>query len=100
MGICSQLPGHEDMFYNNTCILAEAGGSYASFSAGANSGGIAKPAMPIMHNNKVFTPDGTAKEAGKTIAAWQALGHDLGTVVAKTPSDDTMIAMARAVLKM
>ena len=62
MGICAQKPGHEDAFYNNTCILTEAGGSYASFSTAPNSGGVAQPAMPIMHDNRVFTPDGTAKE--------------------------------------
>lgn len=82
------------------CILTEAGGNYASFSTGANSGGVAKPAMPIMHDNRVFTPDGTAKEAGKTIKQWQAEGHDLGTTVAKTPDDATIIKMAREVLQM
>ena len=25
MGICSQLPGHEDMFQNNTCIMLQDG---------------------------------------------------------------------------
>ena len=63
MGICAQKPGHEDAFYNNvrtvvsrrsgqlplkllllqTCTLTEAGGSYASFSTGANSGGVGDP---------------------------------------------------------
>ena len=43
---------------------------------------------------------GVAKEAGKTIASWQALGHDLGTTVAKTPPTAQIIAMAREVLLM
>ena len=89
------------MFYNNTCILTSRGGSYANFHGSASSsGGVNRPAMPIMHDNRVFTPDGTAKEAGKTIKAWQAEGHDLGTTVAKMPDDETIIKMARAVLKM
>jgi hypothetical protein len=54
--------------------------------------------MPIMHDNRVYTPDGKATEAGKTIAAWQSLGHDLGTTVAKTPDDATIIQMARKLL--
>jgi hypothetical protein len=32
-----------------------------------------------MHDNRVFTADGKATEAGKSIAQWQAQGHDLGT---------------------
>ena len=43
---------------------------------------------------------GVAKESGKTIASWQALGHDLGTTVAKTPGNAEIITMARDVLLM
>ena len=76
-------------------------GSYASFPGSTqSSGGVSRPAMPIMHDNRVFTPDGMAKEAGKTIKAWQAQGHDLGTKVEKMPDDETIINMARTVLKM
>ena len=124
VGICAQEPGHEDMFYSacarffshadpcadrlsawllradNSCMMVEAGGTYANFAQGANSGGVAKPAMPVMHDNRIFTPDGTAKEAGKTIKQWQAMGHDLGTTVEKLPSDEVVIQMARDVLKM
>jgi hypothetical protein len=56
--------------------------------------------MPIMHDNIVRTPDGTAMENGKSIAAWQALGHDLGTTVHTLPTDLELIAMARDLLKM
>jgi hypothetical protein len=55
----------------------------------------------ICHDNHcVVCHTGATKEAGKTIAAWQALGHDLGTTVAKTPSDAQIITMARGVLLM
>ena len=74
MGVCAQKPGHEDAFYNNTCISVSASPQYASFSEG-----IGGPALPVMHDNRVFTADGKATEAGKSIAQWQAQGHDLGT---------------------
>eukprot|EP00040_Diaphanoeca_grandis_P029129 m.169705 g.169705 ORF g.169705 m.169705 type:complete len:918 (-) comp31584_c0_seq1:57-2810(-) len=95
MGVCAQLPGHEDAFYNNTCIINKASPQYAGFSAG-----IGGPAYPVMHDNKVLTLDGMATESGKSIAAWQNEGHDLGTTVGKLPSDDALITMARALLNM
>lgn len=95
MGVCAQKPGHQDMFYNNTCISSRAGVDYAGFQQG-----IGGPALPVMHDNRVYTPDGTASESGKSIAAWQAEGHDLGTTVGKTPSDAELIAMAKELLNM
>ena len=101
VGICAQEPGHEDMFYSacarffrhadsccrlaeraalradNSCMMVEAGGTYANFAQGSNSGGVAKPAMPVMHDNRIFTPDGTAKEAGKTIQGGGSYGARL-----------------------
>merc|ERR1711977_709204 len=95
MGVCAQKPGHEDAFYNNTCIINGKSPNYASFGAG-----IGGPAYPIMHDNQVYTLDGKATESGKSIASWQAQGHDLGTVVGKIPSDDAIIQMGRDVLQM
>ena len=88
MGVCAQLEGHEDQFCetespatilslncwsipdsiqriadNNTCIMTVVGESYASFQTAANSGGVAKPAMPVMHDNRVYTPDGASTSA-------------------------------------
>lgn len=49
-----------------------------------------------MHDNRVYAPAGAAVgEQRKTIAAWQAQGHDLGTAVATLPADAEVIAMAR-----
>jgi len=93
MGVCAQKPGHEDAFYNNTCIMFRNGGNYASFQSG-----IGGPAYPVMHDNRVYTQDGTATESGKSIASWQASGHDLGTTVAKIPDDDVIMELAREVL--
>eukprot|EP01048_Picozoa_sp_COSAG05_P014856 COSAG05_NODE_1722_length_4212_cov_4.878191_3_plen_97_part_00 len=95
MGVCAQKPGHEDHFYNNTCVINKANPTYAGFSSG-----IGGPAMPVMHDNRVYTADGQAKESGKTVAQWQAQGHDLGTTVAKIPSDAELIAVAKGILEM
>ena len=93
MYACAQTPGHEDRFYNNTCLMTN-DGSYAVFEPG-----VGGPARPIMHDNRVFTPSGSAseREGGdeRSVAAWQAMGHDLGTTVAKLPSDAEVIRMAR-----
>ena len=53
-----------------------------------------------MHDNRVYTPDGKASESGKSIAEWQAQGHDLGTTVGTMPSDDEILAVARSLLQM
>ena len=95
MGVCAQKPGHEDAFYNNTCIINKPGADYARFS-----NGIGGPAMPTMHDNRIYTPDGQSKESGKNISTWQAQGHDLGTTVAKIPSDTELITIAKTILGM
>ena len=94
MRACAQKPGHEDAFYNNTCILPEST-DYASYSEG-----IGGEAYPDMHDNRVFTKDGTATEGPKkqTVAQVQKQGRDLGTTVSTLPSDDEVVAMARAML--
>mmetsp|Transcript_34796 Transcript_34796/g.91091 ORF Transcript_34796/g.91091 Transcript_34796/m.91091 type:complete len:314 (+) Transcript_34796:205-1146(+) len=95
MGACAQKEGHEDAFYNNTCILAANSPSYARFSQAIDG-----TSYPIMHDNRVYTLDGKATESGKDIAAWQAQGHDLGTTVGVIPSDDVIIAEAKSILDM
>ena len=91
----AQKPGHEDHFYNNTCVINKADPQYAGFSTG-----IGGPALPVMHDNRVYTVDGRAKERGLTVTAWQALGHDLGTTVARIPPDAQLIAVAKSILGM
>eukprot|EP01050_Picozoa_sp_SAG11_P006234 SAG11_NODE_476_length_9118_cov_5.515911_9_plen_59_part_00 len=56
--------------------------------------------MPVMHDNRVYTVDGQAKESGKTVAQWQSQGHDLGTTVGKIPADEVLIATAKEILGM
>lgn len=89
------LAGHEDAFYNNTCIIARADPSYASFSPG-----IGGPAVPVMHDNRIYTLDGKASESGKPIEYWQSQGHDLRTTVEAISPDVKIIQMAKSVLGM
>ena len=94
--ICAQAPGHEDAFYNNTCILPDANPGqqydYAHFQGSKPT----DPGLPRVHSNRVFTPSGLANESGLPIRAW----HDRGTTVARLPPDDVILAMARAVLQL
>ena len=81
--------------HNNTCLINSAAPEYASFNPG-----IGGDAWPEMHDNRVYTLDGNASESGGSIASWQAQGVDVGTTIARMPSDDAIIAMGRAVLQM
>jgi hypothetical protein len=96
MYVCDQKPGHEDDFYNNTCVMTR-GETYAVFGKG-----IGGPALPVMHDNRVFTSTGNVSEGsyhgGMTLAQWQAQGHDLGTTAGTLPTDAAVLAMGRAVL--
>ena len=88
----TQLPAHVDYFYDNKCIL-NSDGDYATFS-----GNDDKTAWPIMGNNSVFTPNAKTSINGNDLADFQAGGHDLGTTVDVTPSDDQIIAWAKDML--
>lgn len=48
-GICSQLEGHEDYFYNNAVVL-RGDGDYGH-------GNCEEPGKTVVHDNKVFTPN-------------------------------------------
>ena len=95
MNIVAQFPGHNDAFYNNTCVIYSNSSNYVSFEVKGSG-----DSLPVMHDNRVYTLDGNAKENGDTIAAWQAKGVDLGTTVALIPSEDELVSMARDLLNM
>ena len=100
MSVCGQLKGHEDAFYNNTCILLN-GTNYATFDENAFGTNV----FPIMHDNQVFTTTGEATEVGSghqqlKVNQWQEHGHDLGTTVGKVPSNQDIVEMARDALGM
>ena len=91
-GICAQLPGHEDYFYNNTVVL-NGDGAYGS---GACSG----DAMPVVHDNKIFSPNANISECGMPLAKWQSMGHDHGTTAAKWPDDDQLVQWIKDTLSL
>lgn len=89
-GICTQIPGEEDFFYNNAVIQTK-DGNYAN---GACSGA----AKTIVYNNSVFSPKGNITECGYPLASWQKQGNDPGTTAAVTPPDAELLAWAAAAL--
>ena len=95
MGICNQLKGHADAYFNNHVVS-----NANSYGGGQECTTTASVDATIVHNNTMYTPDGTFNECGKTLAQWQAAGNDPGTVVLPTPDDATLLALARGVLGM
>ena len=79
LGVGSFLPGHEDEFSRNKCVLQGDPASYAGFDCNS-------PSLPVMFNNTVMTPKGgPMSQCGKDFKAWQSLGHDEGTTVQAWP---------------
>merc|ERR1712113_572819 len=76
LGVCDTIPGHEDYFYGNYVVM--------------NGESVGSCLDDRMHDNRYFTPNGTLKEGCK--------GY--GGTVAKTPSDEDILAQARMKLGM
>ena len=91
-GIVGQLPGHEDMFYNNMVILTRDG----DYGHGTCSG----PGMTVVHDNKVYTPTGKVTECGMSLSDWQAKGNDHGTTAGVWPSDDMLVSATKKLLNL
>lgn len=90
-GICAQLEGHNDMFYNNTVILQKDG----DYGHGTCSG----PGKTVVHDNRIYSPTGKVTECGKSLADWQKEGNDPGTTAAAYPStDDVFVGAIRDLL--
>merc|ERR1719473_2374291 len=71
LGVCSTIAGHEDYYYGNYVVLT-----------GDSVGSCLDDRM---HDNKYFTPSGSIKSGC----------NGYGGTVAKTPSDDAIIAEAK-----
>lgn len=93
--ICNQLEGHPDTFVGNY-VVQTSDGDYGNPSCtdGPNN------ALTIVGNNTIFSPTGAITECGMPLAQWQAKGNDLGTTAQVTPTDDALIALAKAALGM
>jgi hypothetical protein len=92
-GICTQLDGFADGYYDNYLWLAKDG----NYGSGQTCTGGGKT---IVHGNTVWSPTGNITECGKSLSEWQAEGNDLGTVAAAYPSDATVLGVVRKTLQM
>merc|ERR1711998_235747 len=76
------VDGHEDKFYNNKVVTT--GTNFGSPTCSGSG-------VTQIHDNQYFTPSGDISECKMSLKDWQAAGHDKGSSVAKTPSDDEII---------
>ena len=95
-GVDAALPGHADVFENNTVVLV-ADGMVGEQECSKNA-----THMRVAGNYYV-SPNGAVKECGMPLAAWQALdpaNNDPGSVAQPYPADlaTAAIAWARALL--
>ena len=91
-GIVTQLSGHEDYFYNNSVIMTR-DGDYGNPMC-------SDPGKTVVHDNRIYTPNGNVTECKMSLKDWQAKGNDQGTTADKWPDDDSLIQMIRHVLNM
>eukprot|EP00928_Gymnodinium_smaydae_P031890 TRINITY_DN23259_c0_g1_i1.p1 TRINITY_DN23259_c0_g1~~TRINITY_DN23259_c0_g1_i1.p1 ORF type:complete len:828 (+),score=100.29 TRINITY_DN23259_c0_g1_i1:55-2538(+) len=93
LGVGSFLPGHEDAFFNNTCIMMDSC-RYASLDCGS-------AALPRMHDNRIFSPNGLEPSVcGKAFSEWQASGQDKDSSVGPWPTSDVLVQLGAATLGM
>ena len=89
-GINGQYPGHEDYFYNNSVVMTR-DGDYGNPQC-------TDPGKTIVHDNRIYTPNGKVTECKMTLEEWQAKGNDQGTTAAKWPDDDALVKMIQQLL--
>ena len=94
-GICNQLKGHPDRFFDNHCVQQQ-----SSYGGGQQCTTTGSVDATVVHGNTMYTPTGAFTECGTSLANWQAQGGDPGTVALPTPDDATLLALARGVLGM
>ena len=90
-GVCSQLPGQEDHYQNNTLVMT---------SSGDYGKGTCPPhdAYVVTSGNKVYTQDGKVSECGMSLEDFQAKGYDHGTTAGVWPEDQELATAVRAAL--
>ena len=85
------LDGFEDRFQNNTAVMLYDGPYALPICSG--------PGTSVLGGNTIFSPTGNITECGMSVAAWQAAGHDQGTVVmGRLPTDAELLAAGRRAL--
>ena len=92
LGICDQLKGHEDRFYDNKVVLT--GPKVGWFRCTD----VDDYAATVLHDNAYFTADGNVSECSMPLRKWQATGGDARSTVGAYPKDDVIIGWARGLL--
>ena len=96
------VPGFAEEYYNNTCILSDAGNPVVSVPlvGGVTPTDFAQ--MILLANNTIFTPDGTAAPGPAGFANYSAFieaGFDQGTVLrSDMPDANTIVEMGAALI--
>ena len=97
-----QLAGHNDYFYNNTCIIDQTAkgnqSNYASFDCTAS-----QDTWPITYDNKIYIANGSSTNVGLCDATEEGIqsykSYDLGTQIFGTyPNYTEIINQARQIL--
>jgi len=95
-------PFFAEGFFNNTCILANAGEAYMNLGSCTPDATLAN--RVVLGANRVMVPGGVDApvSCGKTytFAEWVALGLDAGSTISDLPTTPQIIGMAQAVLGM
>jgi len=88
LGVCGALNDHEDKFVGNKVVMTKTSVGGPQCNA---------PGKTVMSNNEYYTSTGDVTECGKSLADWQAQSpsNELGSKVAKIPSDSTIVGWAR-----
>jgi hypothetical protein len=97
-GVDAVLPGHADVFENNTVVLAADGAIGGGQDCSADAATRTRVA-----GNRYVSPTGVVKECGLPLAEWQArdrAANDPGSVAEAYPADlaTAAVAWARALL--
>ena len=79
------LDGHEDNFSGNKVVVT---------GTTVGSPNCEAPGKTVMGNNSYYTSTGEISECGGTLEQWMAKGNEVGSSVAKTPKDATIIGWA------
>ena len=101
-GIVGQLEGHQDAFYNNTCITSgvPSNNEYGTFDCSAQNSGNQ---WPKLGDNTIYVASGDNSKVGlcgKDEVSFQKAnpGIDDGTVIKGAPDNAAIIAAAKKLL--
>merc|ERR1712013_843219 len=94
-GICEQLKGFNDAFFNNTCVInSNDTVHYGSFSCSAS-----QSTWPKLGNNSVWTLATNVSAVGlcglSEVEFQAKYGADLGTVVQSNPDNEAIVQQAK-----